>query len=295
MMTCAHSTRSLTARGIWFIMKSWSGKARGRQGKGMFSIGVYSADGRRLAFATGEKQANLLYEGVYQEGDEIRFESETAYARVRVDAAVDEARVYLPEKRFTYRLPLSGDNRKVYAPGAFGGETHLLSIRVDEESGTYNLACNPADQRGEVSAYPHATANVETRNESVFCARNVIDGLTIAAGHGIWPYESWGIGARQDAYLTVDFGREVELDRVVLYLRADFPHDAWWISGVIETDGGARFAFPLEGMDGPQTIELGGVRARTLTLKELVKCDMPSAFPSLRQLMAYGRNVTEIG
>ena len=179
----------------------------------MFSIGVYSADGRRLAFATGEKQANLLYEGVYQEGDEIRFESETAYARVRVDAAVDEARVYLPEKRFTYRLPLSGDNRKVYAPGAFGGETHLLSIRVDEESGTYNLACNPADQRGEVSAYPHATANVETRNESVFCARNVIDGLTIAAGHGIWPYESWGIGARQDAYLTVDFGREVELDR----------------------------------------------------------------------------------
>ena len=261
----------------------------------MFSIGVYSADGRRLAFATGEKQANLLYEGVYQEGDEIRFESETAYARVRVDAAVDEARVYLPEKRFTYRLPLSGDNRKVYAPGAFGGETHLLSIRVDEESGTYNLACNPADQRGEVSAYPHATANVETRNESVFCARNVIDGLTIAAGHGIWPYESWGIGARQDAYLTVDFGREVELDRVVLYLRADVPHDAWWISGVIETDGGARFAFPLEGMDGPQTIELGGVRARTLTLKELVKCDMPSAFPSLRQLMAYGRNVTEIG
>ena len=129
----------------------------------------------------------------------------------------------------------------------------------------------------------------------MFCARNVIDGLTIAAGHGIWPYESWGIGARQDAYLTVDFGREVELDRVVLYLRADFPHDAWWISGVIETDGGARFAFPLEGMDGPQTIELGGVRARTLTLKELVKCDMPSAFPSLRQLMAYGRNVTEIG
>lgn len=276
-------------------MKSWGGKTRGRQGKGMFSIGVYSADGRRLAFTTGEKQANLLYEGVYQEGDEIRFESETAYARVRVDAAVDEARVYLPEKRFTYRLPLSGDNRKVYAPGAFGGETHLLSIRVDEESGTYNLACNPADQRGEVSAYPHATANVETRNESVFCARNVIDGLTIAAGHGIWPYESWGIGTRQDAYLTVDFGREVELDRVVLYLRADFPHDAWWISGVIETDGGARFAFPLEGMDGPQTIELGGVRARTLTLKELVKCDMPSAFPSLRQLMAYGRNVTEIG
>ncbi len=261
----------------------------------MFSIGVYSADGLRLAYTTGEKQANLLYEGTYQAGDELRFESDAAYARVRVDALVDEARVYLPERRFTYRLPLSGDNLKVYAPGAFSGRKHLLSIRADEEGGTYNLACNPADQRGETLAYPHAAANVETRGESVFCARNVIDGLTIAAGHGIWPYESWGIGARQDAYLTVDFGREVELDRVVLYLRADFPHDAWWVSSVIETDGGARFAFPLRGVDGPQEIVLGGVRARTLTLKELVKCDMPSAFPSLRQLMAYGRNVTEIG
>lgn len=261
----------------------------------MFSIGVYDAAGRTLAFASGEKQANLLYEGVYREGDEIRFESGTAYARVRVDAAVDEARVYLPEGRFTYRLPLSGDGLMAYAPGAFGGERHLLSICADDGAGTYNVACNPADQRGDVRAYPHATANVETRNESVFCARNVIDGLTIAGGHGIWPYESWGIGARQDAYLTVDFGREVELDRVVLYLRADFPHDAWWISGVLEVDGGARFAFPLQGADGPQEIGLGGVRTTKLTLKELVKCDMPSAFPSLRQLMAYGRNVTEIG
>ena len=251
--------------------------------------------GQVIASASGERAASLLYRGAYQPGDEIRFEAGYSRACVTVDQAVAPARVYIENGGFTYRIPISGDNALVYAPGAFTGDMHLIDIRPDELNSYRNMAANPADQRGETSAYPHATANVETRGESVFAARNVIDGLHIANGHGAWPYGSWGIGERTDAELTLDFGREVELDRVVLYLRADFPHDAWWISGVIETDGGARFAFPLEGMDGPQTIELGGVRARTLTLKELVKCDMPSAFPSLRQLMAYGRNVTEIG
>ena len=74
---------------------------------------------------------------------------------------------------------------------------------------------------------PHATANVETRNESGFAARNVIDGEHIACGHGEWPFGSWGIGARTDARLTLDFGREVEIDALTLYLRADFPHDAY--------------------------------------------------------------------
>lgn len=45
---------------------------------------------------------------------------------------------------------------------------------------------------GETTYYPHATANVETRNEAVFAARNTIDGQINNQGHGVWPYESWG-------------------------------------------------------------------------------------------------------
>lgn len=75
---------------------------------------------------------------------------------------------------------------------AFAGNLHLMSIKPDESSEYRNLAENPADQRGEVEAYPHATANVETRNESGFAARNVIDGDISPAVTGNGPSEAGG-------------------------------------------------------------------------------------------------------
>ena len=190
---------------------------------------------------------------------------------------------------------MAGDGLAVYPPMAFAGNMHLMSIKPDESSEYRNLAENPADQRGEVEAYPHATANVETRNESGFAARNVIDGEHIACGHGEWPFGSWGIGARTDARLTLDFGREVEIDAMTLYLRADFPHDAYWISGTVTLDDGYEKTFPLEGIDGAQRIELGKHRIRTLTLDRLIKCDNPSAFPALRQIEVYGKDAKNDG
>ena len=47
--------------------------------------------------------------------------------------------------------------------------------------------------------------------------------------------------------------------------------------------------FPLAGIDGPQRVELGAHRTRTLTLDRLIKCDNPSAFPALRQIEVYGK------
>ncbi len=260
----------------------------------MVSIAVVSG-GEVIASAQGEHEVSLLYRGAYRPGDEIRFETGDRHALVQVDQAVSSARVYLPEGRFSYRPPLGGDGLAVYAPGAFRSEAHLISIRPDEGREARNMAANPADQRGEVSAYPHATANVETRNESVFAARNTIDGEHIACGHGEWPYGSWGIGARTDAALTLDFGREIAAEKMTLYLRADFPHDAYWVSGratLFDEAGHAReFSFPLEGRDGPQCVALGGCRVRRLVLDRLVKCDMPSAFPALRQIEVWGKEI----
>lgn len=248
--------------------------------------------GAVLASVSAEKEAQLLYQGTYAQGDEIRFVTDYEYAMVQVNQAVKPARVYLPTREFVFRLPLEGINPDVYAPGAFQGNMHVCSIKPDPLRGYRNLAENPADQRGEVAVYPHATANVETRDESWFCARNVIDGEHIANGHGPWPYGSWGIGARTDAELTLDFGREVEVDKMILYLRADFPHDAYWIQGSALLGDGYEITFPLEGIDGAQEIDLGGKhRIRSMKLYKLIKCDNPSAFPSLRQLEVYGVDV----
>ena len=256
----------------------------------MYSIEIWRG-GEKLAGAQGEGEAALLYRGAYEAGDEIRFTSGSERAVVQVDQQVKPARVHLPQKAFTYRPPLEGDGLAVYPPEAFAGGMHLVSIKPDVSNEYRNLAENPADQRGGVAAYPHATANVETRNESGFAARNVIDGEHIACGHGEWPFGSWGIGARTDAKLTLDFGREVEIDALTLYLRADFPHDAYWISGTVTLDDGFEKTFPLEGKDGAQRVELGKHRVRTLTLDRLIKCDNPSAFPALRQIEVHGKDI----
>lgn len=238
--------------------------------------------------AAGEVQ--LLYRGMYQEGDELVFESDFEHAVVRVDQAIAPARVYLPTRRFRYRLPLAGDNLAVYPPMAFMGDAHVVSLARDDSNEYRNLAENPADQRGDTTAYPHATANVETRNESVFAARNVLDGVHIANGHGEWPYGSWGIGARTDAEIRLDFGREVEIDAMALYLRADFPHDAYWVQGAASLSDGYEQTFELRQFDGAQRIELGMHRVRWIKLNRLVKCDMPSAFPALRQWQVFGKD-----
>lgn len=253
----------------------------------MYTISIVR-NGQTLARAEGTQEASLLFEGTYEPGDQIVLTADQERVRVQVDQAVAPACVYLPQRSMTYRVPLAGDNLAVYPPQAFAGSAHLISVVPDDAREYRNLARNPADQRGEVDAYPHATANVETRDESVFAVRNVIDGQHIACGHGQWPFGSWGIGTRTDAELTLDFGREVEIDTLVLYLRADFPHDAYWIEGTVTLSDGYEKTFPLEGVDGPQRIALGKHRVRSLRLHRLIKCDMPSAFPALRQLEVYG-------
>ena len=132
---------------------------------------------------------------------------------------------------------------------------------------------------------------METRSESCFAARNVIDGLRYNTFHGEWPFESWGIGAREDAWCLLDLGREVAISRMALTLRADFPHDAYWVRGEVALSGGGVVRFPLEKTGERQFIELGDRRARWLRLQNLVKSDDPSAFPALRQWEVYGRDI----
>ena len=201
-----------------------------------------------------------------------------------------QGEVYLPGGVMTWPVP-HGEHRLAYTPGLFEGTRHALSARLlteEEITGVRDLARNPLDLRGGTDFFPHCTANVETRNESVFAARNVIDGLRFNQSHGEWPFESWGIGAREDAWCLLDFGREITARCMALTLRADFPHDAYWVSGHVTDSNGEELAFDLRKTGERQWIDLGGRRVRWLRLERLVKSDDPSAFPSLRAWEVFG-------
>ena len=212
----------------------------------MIRIEVRNAEGELIASAEHESEALLCAERVYEPGDVITV-SGTEHLWVQMDQAIPAGEVYLPEGRMTWTVP-AGEHRLAYAPGTFEAARHVIAARrmTDAEiSACRNIARNPADLRGDTDFYPHCTANVETRNEACFCARNVIDGYRLNTFHGEWPFQSWGIGAREDAWCLLDLGRNVRAESMALTLRADFPHDAYWVSGHVVLSDGTDLSFPL--------------------------------------------------
>lgn len=256
------------------------------------TISILGADGAVKASANGAYEVTLVYAAAYEEGDVICLDgSRPGYVTAKLEDSMDEMFGYLSGP-FRLTVPF-GEKRVSYSPKSFTGSIHLLQARAagpEELRTDRNLAFNPLDSHENSGLFPHASANVETRGESVFAARNAIDGCYANDSHGPWPYQSWGINRDPEAELLLDFGREVELDRLVFTLRADFPHDNWWKRCTVWFSDGSKItpAFVKTGVR--QTIDMAPRTVRWLKIGQLIKDeDDPSPFPALTQLEAWGR------
>lgn len=214
---------------------------------------------------------------------------------MQLDDAKGSSLVYLTGKvQYVIRF---GEKRVNTSPKVFSGNRHVISVRkaMEEEKQNYrNLSENVWDQHGEVHCYPHASANVETRGESVFAAKNAIDGVRANLSHGEWPYESWGINRREDAVMKLDFGREIETNKLVMYLRSDFPHDNWWEKATVKFSDGSSMVLSLKKTNRGQAFSYAPKKICWLELCELIKADDPSPFPALTQIEVYGRDSKEV-
>lgn len=257
------------------------------------SLKVINKDADILAENTETNEAMLVYKREYAQGDKIVLTSseKDIFLMVQVDDALGKALVYITKNDIFYIVPF-GPMRLAYSPKAFYGSLHLLTARLatKEEVDTYkNLAINVMDQHGDTGCFPHAEANVETRGEAVFAARNAIDGICETHSHGNWPYQSWGINRQDDASMKVNFGRNVVVDKIVLYTRADFPHDNWWERVTATFSQGNRFTFELKKSDKPHVLNIQQVETEWVQLSELIKAEDPSPFPALTEIEVYGR------
>ena len=260
----------------------------------MISLKLIDKDGNTVFFGRGEEKVDLAICREYQPGDMFWLEcSEAAgYLWLQVDDALGKSLIYYKDI-VKYVIPFE-QKRVNLSPKAFSGNIHLASVRAarDFEIDAYqNLALNVNDQHENASFFPHATANVETRGESVFAAQNAIDGNTANESHGKWPYESWGINRNKDAAMKLDFGREVEIDRIIVFLRADFPHDNWWKEMKITFSDGEELKMQLSKTLNGQELKIAPKRITWLEVSELIQSDEKSPFPALSQFEVYGRNV----
>lgn len=260
----------------------------------MFSIKVLKANGETKFVGRGEEEVYLAATSEYEEGDRVVLEycGEPRYFVFQADDAMGAALI-LVRGIVEVKVPF-GEARRGYSPKAFAGSCHYIYARYAsaEEIDAYrNQALNVYDSHENVNSYPHATANVETRNEAVFAARNAIDGVKANSAHGEWPYASWGINRNPEACLRIDFGQEIETDKVIVYLRADFPHDNWWKEITLAFSDGSTVTGNLRKLATGQTIAYEKRTVTWVEMKNLVKAETESPFPALTQIEVYGRVV----
>ena len=260
----------------------------------VLALKVLDRNGKTLCVSSGEDQVSLVYTAEYQEGDRVVLETseKNIHVWIQVDDALGSALCYVTD-HISYDIPF-GEKKICYSPKTFSGSRHYLCARCAREDEIYayrNVAMNVCDQHGDTHCYPHAFANVETRGESVFAARNAIDGVCENRSHGEWPYESWGINMQDDAEMTVDFGRQVEIDKIVLYTRSDFPHDNWWQQVTLTFSDGTSVDWKLEKSSLPHILSFKAKKAEWVKLEKLIKSEDPSPFPALSQIEVYGSDI----
>lgn len=253
---------------------------------------IMNAAGDVLEEVSAKNECRMVYAREYLEGDTIviRSSQKNIHLNLSLDDVLGNSFVYFSEEEMVYHIPF-GEKRISYSPKAFAGELHLIEVRAAEEreiKNWRNLAYNIYDQHAASGVYPHAHANVETRGESVFAARNAIDGNRFNHSHGEWPFESWGINQQDDAWMEVEFGREVAVSMLKLYTRADFPHDNWWASVTVCFSDGSVLVWRLIKSSEAQILSFEEKKVHSIRICKLIKAEDPSPFPALSQIEVYG-------
>lgn len=250
----------------------------------------------RKMVATGEEGCYLATQNMrFLDGDiiEVTCEEKASYLVVKLDETLDSSLIYLPTGVWHYLVTMEETAVEARSDMAFRGKRHYLSARLarPEEIKSYrNLALNPHDQKEFTGAYPHAYANVETRNDATFFACNAINGLLANHSHGSYPYQSWGINRQADAEITIDFGREVVLDQVGITIRGDFPHDSYWEEVTLAFSDGSQERLSLGKISQPQYFSFEKRIVSSVTLGQLQKAKDESPFPALTELELFGVN-----
>ena len=238
------------------------------------------------------------YHGEYEAGDKFRIElCDTEFMAIRLDPTMAESIVYVPDGTFEFTVPQDRELKACYHPDAFRGDDHRITVREPSEAEIYAerlISLNSHDRHNVPKYFPHSYANFVTREDPCFFERNAIDGVLDNSNHGMYPYHSWGGGLREDLEFEIHFGTEVEVSRVVIFIRADFPHDTYWKEADIEFSDGTRVHTELRGVAEGQVVEFEPKKTEMVKLTGLLQQrleDGSLSFAALSQIEVYGKYI----
>jgi len=221
---------------------------------------------------SGKAEINLNFERDFLEGDYIVVQG-SKYLYINLFDSISGSYIYAPEKVFKFLIPLK-EKGQVFSMSAFSGTTHKINIRScsqKEWKVSRNIALNPFDNRGSSLSFPHATSNSEYGNQSIYAARNVIDGFKSNQNHGKWPYQSWGPYKSDSIWLKIDFGTVAEVNKVVIVNRAQFDdnHDSAWQYVILEFSDGTSERITLKKTHLAQEIKIKKHKTSFIKFRDL--------------------------
>lgn len=259
----------------------------------MIKIALYNKDDECFMEQEDNEHIHHLLFHKYKDGDRIViYTDKDQFLSVKLDASIEKADLYSIGGRFEFPIPF-GEDRMPYPIGAFEGEYHILDISVKPSElwkEDRDISTNPLDVRYESTVFPHCKASVETRDESIFAARNTIDGLKETCGHGVWPFTSWGDNEDPNAEIQIKFGRLVVMNKLIINLRSDFPHDNYWKQLDVDFGNGCTMTLQLNKTGRDQVFDLNGMIADSVKLCKLIKDEEdPSPFPALTHWRVLGK------
>ena len=153
--------------------------------------------------------------------------------------------------------------------------------------GYRNVALNPKDTMGDSKTYPHASTNSVCRNDRVYAANNVINGKTANTGHG-GRFPSWGPDRREDLWIKIDLGKTFEIDKIVLWIRAEPRHDKHWHSATIEFSDGSKEKIKIAWTKEPQTFKFKKRKVKWVKFTELVQ-KKPLGWCAFSEVQIWGK------
>jgi len=270
----------------------------GASAKEAVKIAVIDAKGT----AVGQSDSGRLeLNRKYAKGDRIVVTG-AKHVFVKADEHFAEALLFAPKGKVDYTVPLwqkgKYANRLPYPPKAFAGDRHVITARAatEKEINAYrNLALNPMDPRGTSVMYPHASSNSEWGEAGVFAARNAIDGFVETTGdHHSWPRQSWGPylpgGSKKHPKpeMTIEFGRPVEIDKLVVVVRHNVRQNNHWKQATVEFSDGSKTAITAQFNGKRQEFPIAKRTVTSMKFTALVS-DKPGKYAAFVEVEAWGR------
>ncbi|MDO5580371.1 MAG: hypothetical protein Q4G69_04510 [Planctomycetia bacterium] len=125
-----------------------------------------------------------------------------------------------------------------------------------------NLALNPDAYTNHLRSYPRVMANSWYRYRPEFSPVHLIDGKTKDKNY-------WRPARRTDLALNLEFGREIETEKVVLTLHLTEKQKTTWTKAALLFSGGEKIPIILKPTSKPQTFTFPKVKCSSVQLIEL--------------------------